>query len=77
MESGKKISQCQILVIVITNLKSDYKIKVGQLISCSLYQFSSTGLNTEYSIDNDKVLSLIHNKREFTNPSKSEMPELF
>jgi len=55
--------------------QSDYKIKVGQLISCRLYQFSSTGLNTEFSIDNDEVLSLSRNKREFTNPSKSEMPD--
>lgn len=54
--------------------QSDYKIKVGQLISCRLYQFSSTGLNTEYSIDNDEVLALSRNKREFANPSKSEMP---
>jgi hypothetical protein len=43
------------------------------LISCRLYQFSSTGLNTEYSIDNEKVLSLSQNKREFSDPSKSEM----
>jgi hypothetical protein len=53
--------------------QADYNLKVGQLISCSLYQFGSTGLRTTYSIDNDEVLLLVGNKREFNNPSKSDM----
>jgi len=69
-EKPKAIKKPQDTVKINTDVAADYNLKVGQIISCDLFQHSSTGKRTKYSIDNKEVLLLKQEKYEDSNPSK-------